>query len=137
MKWLGWIAQLLFGAVFLWSGLIKVKDPLSFADAVRNFRIVGDPFAVLVAMWIPWVEIFAGVAVMFDRWKLAGATILVGAVFAFTAAVLSAWARGLDISCGCFGEEVAVNYPVKVLQNILLIGWGFLLWRSGRRVTAI
>lgn len=137
MKWLGFIAQLLFGALFLWSGLLKVLDPLSFADAVRNFRIVGDPYAVLFAMWIPWVEIVAGVAVMFDGWKRAGATILVGAVFAFTIAVISAWVRGLDIACGCFGEDGAVNYPVKVLQNSLLIGWGILLlwWaRSGRRL---
>lgn len=138
MKWFGFLAQLLFGALFLWSGFLKVLDPLSFADAVRNFRIVGDPYAVLLAMWIPWVEIVAGVAVMFDRWKQAGATILVGALLSFTAAVISAWVRGLDISCGCFGEESAVNYPVKLLQNTLLIGWGILLlWRAGsdRRLT--
>lgn len=134
MKWFGLIAQLLFGALFLWSGLIKVLDPLSFTDAVRNFRIVGDPYAVLFAMWIPWIEIVAGVAVMFDGWKRAGATILVGALLFFTAALVSAWVRGLDISCGCFGEERVVNYPVKLLQNTLLIGWGILLLcRAERR----
>lgn len=137
MKRFSWLASLLFGALFLWSGLIKVLDPLSFTDAVRNFRMVGDPYAVLLAMWIPWVEITAGVAVMFERWQRAGAAILVGALLVFTIAVISAWVRGLDISCGCFGEESAVNYPVKLLQNTLLISWGILLLcqaRVGRRL---
>jgi putative oxidoreductase len=132
MKWFGCFATLLFGALFLWSGLIKVLDPLSFTDAVRNFRIVGDPYTVLVAMWIPWVEIIAGVAVMFDRWQRAGAAILVGALLVFTFAVILAWVRGLDISCGCFGEESDVNYPVKLLQNTLLISWGILLHGRAR-----
>ena len=36
--------------------------------------------------------------------------------------------RGLDITCGCFGDETPMNYPVKVAQNLGLMVVGGLLW---------
>jgi putative oxidoreductase len=124
------LASLGFGAVFLWSGVAKVKDPLTFAESIRNFRLVGDPFVAAFAHFLPWLEIFAGVAVMWDRLRLAAAAILTLLLVVFTLAIVLAWARGLEIACGCFGGEEITNYPVKLAQNLGLIAWGALLWRA-------
>ncbi len=59
-RWLVFFASLGVRALFLWSGVAKVKDPVSFAEAIRNFRLVGDPIAPALAHFIPWLEIFAG-----------------------------------------------------------------------------
>lgn len=128
MKHFLFILKLVFGAVFIWSGIAKLKDPISFADAVRNFEIVGDPLAAAVALFVPWLEVFSGLAVMWDRFTRSSAAILTVSVIGFTLAIALAWVRGLDISCGCFGGSGEMNYPVKILQNLALIGIGFLFW---------
>jgi len=118
------LASLAFGALFLWSGIQKVKDPISFAGAIRNFRIVGDPFAPGLAHLLPWLEIFGGVGVMWDRTRQGETVLLPLLLLGLPAAVISAWVRGLDIACGCFGGEELMNYPVKVAQNLGLVLWG-------------
>lgn len=126
------VASLAFGALFLWSGVAKIKDPISFAEAIRNFRLVGDPFAAGLAHFLPWLEVFAGFAVMWDRTREGAALLLTLLLGSFTLAVGIAWARGLEIACGCFGSEELTNYPAKIAQNLGLIVWGLLLWRSAR-----
>lgn len=130
MKVMTFIFALAFGSLFLWSGVGKIKDPISFAEAVRNYRLIGDPWAAAAAHLIPWLEIFAGGAVMWDRMRQGAAALLTLLLFGFTLAIISAWIRGLDITCGCFGSEVPMNYPVKVAQNLGLIAFGFWLWWS-------
>ncbi len=134
MKQITLVLRLLFGAVFIWSGIAKLKDPISFAESVRNFQIIGDPIAPALALFIPWVEIIAGIAVMIGKGLRGGAGILLASLIVFTAAIGVAWARGLDISCGCFGGSGAVNYPLKISQNFLLLAMGFVVWKfSGER----
>ncbi|MCG8600112.1 MAG: DoxX family membrane protein [Verrucomicrobiales bacterium] len=122
------IVALVIGALFIWSGIAKLKDPISFADSVRNFRIVGDPVAPAVALFLPFVEIFAGVALMSIRFAKGGAFVITGLMVVFTLLIGISWFRGLDITCGCFGDNDIVNYPVKMTQNVFLLVVGFALW---------
>ena len=137
-SWLVFLASLAFGALFLWSGIAKIKDPISFAEAIRNYRLVGDPVAPALAHFLPWLEVFAGFAVMWERMRQGAAALLTGMLVVFTLCILSAWIRGLDITCGCFGGEEVINYPVKVFQNVALIAAGIWIgqfwptWRARR-----
>jgi uncharacterized membrane protein YphA (DoxX/SURF4 family) len=133
MNALWFFLRLVFGAFFLLSGILKLKDPILFAEAVRNYQLIGDPIAPAMALFVPWIEVIAGIAVMTDRFARGAAFILTGSMVVFTLAIVISWARGLDISCGCFGGDEEMNYPVKVAQNIGLIVFGFLLWRREER----
>ncbi|MDF1738045.1 MAG: DoxX family membrane protein [Verrucomicrobiales bacterium] len=128
MKTFIFILRLVFGALFIWSGIAKIKDPIGFADAVRNFEIIGDPFAVAVALYLPWLEVISGIAVMWDRFAKSASLLITVMVVVFTLLIITAWIRGLDISCGCFGGTGEMNYPVKIAQNIGLIVMGGLIW---------
>jgi len=128
MKPFFFILRLVFGALFIWSGIAKIKDPIGFSDAVRNFEIIGDPFAVAAALLLPWLEVISGIAVMWDRFAKSASLIITGMVAFFTIAIISAWIRGLDISCGCFGGTGEMNYPVKIAQNIGLMVMGAVIW---------
>jgi putative oxidoreductase len=130
MKTFTFIVAFAFGILFLWSGIGKVKEPIAFAEAIRNFQLIGDPFAAVFAYFIPWVEVFAGIAVITDRFRKGGASILTASLVVFTGAIVISWMRGLDISCGCFGDDTPINYPVKVAQNLGLIATGIFLWWS-------
>ena len=47
----------------------------------------------------------------------------------FLAALLSAWAHGLDISCGCFGKENnATNFPKHIAEDGALLAGLALAW---------
>ncbi|MEC5128865.1 MauE/DoxX family redox-associated membrane protein [Verrucomicrobiales bacterium BCK34] len=128
MKTLVFVLRLVFGALFIWSGIAKIKDPIGFADAVRNFEIIGDPYAVAVALYLPWLEVISGIAVMWDRFAKSASFLITGMIAVFTLLIVTAWVRGLDISCGCFGGTGEMNYPVKIAQNIGLIAMGLFIW---------
>ena len=134
------ILRFAFGALFFYSGITKVRDPIGFLDSVRGFKIfdhiesltgiqIGpDPWEAWLAMGLPWLEMICGACLLvgfFDRGAL---TILCGALVVFILAILSAWSRGLDIVCGCFGESTPVSdYRVTVLQRVGLLAVGILL----------
>ena len=124
------VLRLIFGALFIWSGIAKIKNPIRFTEDVRNYELIGDPFAATAALFIPWVEVIAGIAVMAGILFRGGVSILVASLVVFTSAVAISWARGLDITCGCFGSVEDLNYPVKISQNLGLILIGWVLWKS-------
>ncbi|MEM9018065.1 MAG: MauE/DoxX family redox-associated membrane protein [Verrucomicrobiota bacterium] len=129
------VLRLAFGGLFIFSGVIKLKDPILFAEAVRNYQIIGDPIAPAMALFLPWVEIFAGIAVMLERFVRGGALILVASLIIFTGAIAISWVRGLDITCGCYGSYELVNYPVKVAQNVGLLIVGIAIWFRAEMAT--
>lgn len=129
-----------YGLFWLWSGVAKWKDPGAFAVAVRNFQLLGDPFIAAAALFIPVLEIVCALAIIFRRAALGAQALLWLSLVVFTAAIAVSWARGLDISCGCFGtgDGSTVNYPVKLAQNLALLAvGGWLCWQEWKRPAEI
>ena len=127
-----------FGGVFVYAGILKVADPMSFLDDVRSFDLLGDPWAAWLAMWLPWLEIFAGLAVMSGFLRSGGLMILNASLVIFLIAISIAWWRGIDIRCGCFGHADATsNYRDLILRDLLLLAAGIVLvWHGKPRVKA-
>ncbi len=128
----------MIAGIFVWAGVAKVGDPLTMADTVRNYEIIDDPWAIWVAVCLPWLEILCGVAIFF-RVLYAGALFLLGfMLLGFMAAIASAWIRGLNVECGCFGStERSASYQVILLQDagmlLIVLGLGWWEWRRNRR----
>jgi putative oxidoreductase len=122
-----------FGGVFVYAGILKVADPMSFLDDVRSFDLIGDPFAAWLAMGLPWLEIFAGLAVMSGFLRSGGMLILNASLLIFLAAISLSWWRGIDIRCGCFGHsDATTNYRDLILRDLLLLAAGIVLVWHGR-----
>jgi putative oxidoreductase len=136
MLWFFRILTLLFGGVFVYAGKEKALEPLVFLDGIRSFEMLPDPYPALVAMFLPWLEIFAGLAVMTGWMRRGGLLLLNGSLVTFLVAILSAWWRGLDIRCGCFGGEVGAisNYIELILRDLVLLALGLWLVRNEMRV---
>jgi putative oxidoreductase len=125
------IIRFLFGGLFLWSGIAKAYDPAGFALDIRNYELIGDPWVAMAALFLPWLEIVTGVLLMGGwKWGTRGSSgILWASLIVFTIAIAISWARGLDIACGCFGiGGESTNYPVKITQNVILIGIASWIW---------
>lgn len=134
MIWLQRILHLLFGGVFIYAGVMKAWSPMVFLDDVRSFALLPDPYAGMLAMFLPWLEIFGGLAVITGCLRKGGLLVLNGSLIAFLIAIGIAWFRGTDIRCGCFGDSGAAtsNYAELIVRDVVLLTLG--LWLAFKQL---
>ena len=120
-------ARVVLGLLFAWAALAKIGDGRAFAEQVHNFRLLPVALENLAAMTLPWIELVAAMALVLGVRARAGAVIATAMLTVFTAAVLSALYRGLDIGCGCFGTSDLTRVGwAKVGQNLAMLALGAL-----------
>jgi len=134
------LLRLVVAGVFLYAGVMKIWDfkhgqsaTPDFTVAIQHFEILPYPdLAVMLAFYLPWLEAISALALFVRRLALGAATAITGMTAIFLIALASAWHRGLDISCGCFGkDEVSTNYPTLLLRDGLLLAAALVLvWRE-------
>jgi len=111
----------LIGLILLAAGCLKVLDPADFAVDIQNYRLVPWTWGVLLALYLPWVEILCGGALLLHRAYRGALCITAGLFAVFVAAYGSTRLRGLDVACGCFGHGVHRGYwPVLIVDTLLL-----------------
>lgn len=115
--WVLRAAQIATGILFLAASLAKLGDVAAFAQQLHNYRAVPIWSENLFAMAIPWIEMMAGLSLVFGIRPRAGAVVAIVLLGVFTLAVAVAWARGLDFECGCFGKASASRIGLKKLAE--------------------
>ena len=68
--------RLVLGGVFIWAGVLKVSDPLGFAQSIANYRAFPLALAFFLALILPWVEIICGLFLILGVLRRASAVIL-------------------------------------------------------------
>ncbi len=126
------VVDLIVGGLFIYAGVIKALDPIGFANDIDNYKILPWAIGVRLAFYLPWLEIFCGLALISRVLYRGGLSILAALVFVFIVATIVAKARGLDITCGCFGHASKnLNFTWHlVLDLVLLAALMFLLRRD-------
>jgi uncharacterized membrane protein YphA (DoxX/SURF4 family) len=128
-RYLTLAARLFLGAVFIFASIDKIAAPEPFAIAVEAYKILPYPLINLFALVVPWLELLCGIFLI-AGYNIRGSAIVASALLTgFTAAILSAMARSLNIDCGCFGE--AYQAPVgwaRVLEDLGLLLLGAYLY---------
>lgn len=115
------IARWLLAGVLIAAGWPKARDPGAFIRDLWNFRLLPEASAYWIAAVLPYLEIAVGLALVTGLQRR-GAHLIIGAmvpVFLFFHA--SAWARGLNLACGCFGAAAAGAQPWHPAWWIALI----------------
>src|SRR6202790_794549 len=98
------VLDFIVGALFIYAGVLKVLDPTQFAVDIDNYKTVPWFIGVRLAFYLPWLEILCGLALITRRLYRGGLSILTALTSIFILATIVAKARGLDITCGCFGH---------------------------------
>src|SRR5436305_12360450 len=98
------ILDLVIAAVFIYAGVLKVIDQVQFAHDVDHYKILPWAIGVGLAFYLPWLEIFCGLALILRLFYRGALSSLTALVVVFLVATLAANIRGLDITCGCFGQ---------------------------------
>lgn len=143
------LLRLIVAAVFLAAGAMKIWDfkhggsatSLFFED-VMNYHLVPWDAAMVIAVYLPWLEVACGLALLTPWLRLGALSLTAGLTLIFLGALSSAWYRGLDISCGCFGRENnATDFPVVITRDAALLATIlFLYWwelRTSRERAAL
>src|SRR5436305_6447532 len=98
------IVDHIIAAVFSYARALKVLDPVQFAHDFDHFKILPWTIGVGLAFYLPWLEIFCGLTLIFRLFYRGALSILTALVVVFLVATIAAKVRGLDITCGCFGH---------------------------------
>ncbi|MFP4528303.1 MAG: DoxX family protein [Candidatus Kapaibacterium sp.] len=135
--WLSLLARLIAGGMFILTGWVKIADPHGFADEIANYGILSGPLLNLSAIILPWLELIVGIFFIAGLRIRANTLIIGGLLVVFIAAVASAWARGLNIDCGCYSDIATQKVGIeKLLENTgLLLLTIYVYLNSDRRFT--
>jgi len=112
--------------IFLTGAWQKLRDPALFRANVENYRLLPDGLAWPAAILLPVWELAAGVLVLFDPTRTAGALLSIGLLSVVTAAVVINLLRGrteIDCGCGSLGGHVGdqtLNWGLAT-RNVLLM----------------
>lgn len=109
------------GAVFIYAGVVKALDPAQFAADIGNYRLLPIPAGAALALYLPWLEVVCGGALVFKQMYRGALIVLAALCVVFMGALLSAKARGLDIACGCFGNGHPHPPGVSLLLDAILL----------------
>ena len=124
MAYLILIGRLVVSAAFILAALPKIQDTAAFAVSVQGYRIVTANLAMWIALALPWLELVTGFGLLIPQIRRGSALVIALLLIAFIALHASAWARGLDINCGCFSaheSDKSPNYLWPILRNIGLL----------------
>ncbi len=112
----------IIAAIFIYAGVLKALDPVQFAHDIDHYKILPWTVGVALAFYLPWLEIFCGLVLIFRLFYRGALSILTALVVIFLVATIAAKLRGLDITCGCFGH-VSQNwsFPAHLALDLAIL----------------
>lgn len=138
MRWVGVLARLVVGGVWIVAGALKLPDPTESVRAVRNYQLLPEAVVPFVGHSLPVLEILVGLCLLLGLLTRPAAVVSAVLMGAFVVGIASAWARGLSIECGCFGggggpvENATATYPWEIARDAaLMLASLYLVWRPG------
>lgn len=113
----------LLASVFILSSMEKIVFPALFARIVYNYHILPGRLINLAALYLPWLELVVGLALISRYFRRVGIILSTLLISIFSLAVLSTLWRGINLNCGCFSvTSLLPSSPQLVLiRNVFLL----------------
>lgn len=132
MNFITQISRVLVGGLFIFSGLIKLNDPVGFSFKLDEYFGVDvlnlpflQPIALHLSIFIVILEVLLGVALLFGymkRWTL-WLLLLMIVFFTFLTFYSAYFNKVTD--CGCFGDAIPLNpwesFGKDVILTVLIV----------------
>jgi uncharacterized membrane protein YphA (DoxX/SURF4 family) len=129
LKLITQISRILVGALFIFSGFVKLVDPIGseykfqeyFSESVLNMEFL-IPYALLFAIVLIVAEILLGVMILIGYkskltvWSL----LIITTIFLFLTWYSAYYNKVTD--CGCFGDAIKLTPWETFYKNVILIG---------------
>ncbi|MDX6235161.1 MAG: hypothetical protein QOH68_4328 [Nocardioidaceae bacterium] len=126
LAWLGLLARLVTGGVWIVAGALKVTDPAASIAAVRAYELLPGSLVEPVGVALPAVELVVGLALVLGVFTRGAALVSALLFVAFVVGISSVWTRGIEIDCGCFGgggadPDASSSYPWEIARDVALL----------------
>lgn len=132
--WLGLVARLVVGGVWIAAGAVKLPDPGASVEAVRAYQALPPDLVAPVGQLLPIIEVVVGAMLVLGLLTRGAGGVSAALQLVFIVGIVSVWVRGIDIDCGCFGgggydPNATAAYKWEVLRDSgLLAGSLLLVW---------
>ncbi|WP_244962985.1 MauE/DoxX family redox-associated membrane protein [Nocardioides dongkuii] len=141
-EWLGLVARLVTGGVWIVAGGLKLGEPYESVQAVRAYDLLPEALVEPIGYLLPVLEVVVGLALVAGLLTRGAAAISALLFVAFIIGIASAWARGLEIDCGCFGgggydPDATAKYPGEIARDVALLAASLFLVRWPRTRLAL
>jgi protein-disulfide isomerase len=133
--WLGTVARLFLGAIWLWAAVAKLGNPREFVQTVRAYDATWEWLSKAIGYGLPVLEFGLGVLLVLGVATRLAAAVSAFLFLVFLIALVQAAARGLKLECGCFGnggESLSTQYTIDILRDTgflvvaaFLVVWSF------------
>jgi len=101
-SWLELIVRWVLGSIFLFACYHKIVDPAQFAKIIYGYYLFPGYSINLIAIILPYLEFFAGIALILGVYPRSAVLILNIMLFTFIIAISINLIRGHEFDCGCF-----------------------------------
>ncbi|MGB1210165.1 MAG: BT_3928 family protein [Lacinutrix venerupis] len=128
MKYLVNICRILVGGLFIFSGLIKLNDPLGFSYKLEEYfsaEVLNipflEPYALGISVFVVVLEVVLGVFLLISYKKKFTVWMLLAMIVFFT--FLTFYAAYFDVvkDCGCFGDFLPMKPWESFTKDLILL----------------
>ncbi len=136
-KYIQLALQFIIGIVFLYASYNKLFDQVGFAKSVYGYKFLPDFLINITAIVVPSLEFIAGLFLLFGLFRKGSSLVIIVLLSVFLIALVQAYARGLDIDCGCFGSSAAdkpspADLLIRIFEDILLLLGAIIIFKYSR-----
>ncbi|MBL7848800.1 MAG: DoxX family protein [Cyclobacteriaceae bacterium] len=132
MRFIDQFSRFFVGGLFIFSGLIKLNDPVGTAIKMEEyFEVFVEDFGSFFHYFIPWsleiamvmivLELVLGVAILFYYRMTATTWVLLGLMTFFTFLTFYSAYFNKVTDCGCFGDAIKLTPWESFIKDIILM----------------
>lgn len=144
MKILNTVARYVVGGLFIFSGLIKVNDPVGtqikleeyfsvFAVDIAPFFESLKPISLFLSMLLSTLEVVLGVALLFKYREKLVTSLLLGMIVFFTFLTFYSAYFNKVTDCGCFGDAIKLTPWESFIKDIVLLVFIIILFINRKK----
>ena len=123
------ITRILLGLIFIIASIDKIIDPAGFARDISNYHFVPFGFENIIAIILPWLELFIGLGLILGI-MVDGASVISGILLIlFIILIFQATIRGFNIDCGCGLKEGEIVGWRKIFEDLILLLGAYFVWK--------
>ncbi|MGI6678115.1 MAG: MauE/DoxX family redox-associated membrane protein [Dehalobacterium sp.] len=127
------IFRFFLAIIYLYAGGSKIFYPMFFQRTILAYYPIPEWVAFLIAIFLPWLEILAALALLLNFQTKYAAGFLFGLSLLFFSQMVLNFNHLLPYGCGCFGfgdpERITLYH---VGRDLLITVLAAIVWRKSR-----
>ena len=134
--------RILVAGLFIFSGLIKMNDPVGmaikleeyfevFSSDIGSFFEIFVPFSLPIAVIIVVMEVVLGIALLLNFQMVKTTVLLFALIVFFTLLTFYSAVFEKVTDCGCFGDAIKLTPWESFYKDIILLVMSGVIWING------